>query len=180
MPNTTISNSRGLVQRSGSGFQVTNGVDVYQGVSNLAIGGGVPLALLAKRQEVTIGDASTTKATTGDFIPAGAMVVAASIAVVTASAGGNAFDITDFGLDGDADFFNAVGGATLDGNTAGGALMGFPDPAQTASGQPQPGGYFALADEAMITFGNSGAQVTDGVVSITIYYYDLSVNSATK
>ncbi len=53
--------------------------------------------------------------------------------------------------------------------------MGLPDPTETAAGGTNPGAYFAAADEAMITYNNPGASAAKATVSVTIWYYDLSV-----
>jgi hypothetical protein len=139
---------------------------------------GVPLTLTCKRQVIACTAATTTD-TTGDFIPAGAQVVAAAIAIVTPedATGGSACTISDFGLATapDADFFNVTPTATLACASAGVAIMGLPDPTQTAAGGSHPGGYFDTADEVRITYNNPGASDAKATVSVTIWYHDLSV-----
>ncbi len=190
MVKVVVDDARGLVQSAGSGLTVSNsatlsGLTELSGLtsaSNLSSTShravqslGVPLTLSSKRQVVAC-TAATTTATTGNFIPAGAQVVAAAIAIVTAedATGGSASTISDFGLDGDADFFNVAPTATLACASPAVAIMGLPDPNQTAAGGTHPGGYFAANDEAMITYNNPGASDAKATVSVTIWYYDLS------
>jgi len=175
MPKVVISDSKGLVQESGSGaiFKNSNvsikGVDENAGFSVTSSGGTVPLQLLCKRETVTVADDATTADSTASFIPADCLVVAAAVSVVTASAGGNTVNITDIGTDGDADLFNEAAGNTLAINTAGGCLMG--------TSNTKLGSLFAAADVMRVTFGDVGTQTTDAVLAVTIWYYDLSVTT---
>tara|TARA_Y100000592_G_scaffold98673_1_gene172382 strand:- start:1136 stop:1687 length:552 start_codon:yes stop_codon:yes gene_type:complete len=181
MVKVVVSDSKGLVQSTGSGVEIESSTTIsnLSSTSMTAVGRlGVPLTLKSKRQVVAV-TAATSTATTGNFIPAGAQVVAAAIAIVTAedATNGSACTISDFGIVGDADLFNVAPTNTLACANASVAIMGLVDPNQTAAGGTHPGGYFGANTEAQITYNNPGASDVKPTVSITIWYYDLSAVS---
>ena len=170
MPKVEYSKSKGLVQKAGSGF---DNDDLGAGERLKHKDSSTSVTLKAKRELITIADDTTAHDTEAGFIPAKSLVVACSVSVTTASAGGNTVNITDLGLDGDPDYFNP-GNFTAALNTAGSTLVGAPD-GSAAPIHP----YFAAADKVRVTVGDPGTQTTDGVVEVVLYYYDLSMTSAT-
>ncbi len=169
MPKVYIDNSKGLVQKSGSGF---DNDDLGAGQRLKHKDSSTSLTLKAARELITIADDTTAHDSSASFIPAKSLVVACSVSVTTASAGGNTVNITDLGLDGDPDYFNP-GNLTAALGTAGATLVGAPD-GSAAPINP----YFATADAVRVTCGDPGTQTTAGVVEVVLYYYDLSQTTA--
>ena len=172
MPKVTITNNKGLVQSSGAGLVVNSALNSTTGLTLLDSGGALNVALKSKRTTVTVVDNTQTIDTTGDFIPAYSKVIGLGVNVDTAGVGGNwaSATITDWGLDGDSDYFNIVG-ATL-ANTKGLAIIGAGD-----GSAPPISGFFSAADEVRITVDDPGTQTTAMVVGLTLWYYDLSDTS---
>ena len=158
MPKIFTSDSKGLVQKSGTGIDFDN---LGTGLRLKHIDSGAAITLKVKTMDVTINDSDTTTDTTGNFVPAGSRIVAAGVEVVTASS--NTFNITDLGLDGDADAFFTS--ATVAAGTLGSMKIGAPrDGAALAA-------RFATAnDELRATHASSGTQATDGVIRFTLWY----------
>ena len=174
MPKVTITNNKGLVQSSGAGLVVNSALNSTTGLTLLDSGGALNVALKSKRTTVTIADSTTTADTTGNFIPAYALVIGCGITIDTAGVGGNQPDnITDWGLTTgpDPDYFNPQND-TLTMGTKGGALIG----AEDGSAAPV-SGFFSTVGEVRITFADPGVQTTDAVVGVTLWYYDLSDTS---
>ncbi len=169
MPKVFTHDAKGLVQKAGTGIDVDN---LGSGLRLKHADSGAAITLKAKTTTVTLPDgAGTTTDTANGFVPAGSKIVAAGLEVVTASAGGNTFNITGLGLDGDPDFF--FSGATISANAVGGMKIGAPSDAAAVAAT------FATTDDRIrVTHGGAGGQTTDGVVRLTLWYYDLSATAA--
>ena len=188
MVRVVVNNRQGLVQKAGGGMAVSSelvttgqlrvkGDQVIQ-----ASAGSTEVALRCKREVLTMANASTTTDTGAGFIPANSLVVACGITLVVAGdGGGHSKDITDWGLDGDPDFFNVVnGGGTAYGTdaTVGTAKIGCCDSNVAVSdNQAAAAQFFLAADIVRITHGNVGAQDTACEVAVDLWYYDLSDTS---
>lgn len=170
MPKVFTNSTKGLVQTSGSGIdfdQVDDGIRLKASTSASAI------TIKAKSIDLTLANGDTTTASTGNFIPAGAKLIAASILTSTAGAGGNTINVTKFGLDGDDDYWAT--GITHAANTEGAQLVYNGEGLGAAAPIT---GYFASADEVLLTHGDPGSGTTQPVITVTIWYYDLSATSS--
>jgi len=168
MPKVFTNSTKGLVQTSGSGIAF-DALD--DGIRLKDNGAGGQITLKTKTEALTIADNTTTATTSSGFIPARAIVIASMVSVETASAGGNTVTISDYGLDNDADFFNAHN-ASIALNTAGGQLGGAPIAADGSLSS-----FFAAADEVTVTYGDPGTQTTKAVVNVTLWYYDTTATT---
>ena len=170
MPKVFTNSTKGLVQTSGSGIdfdQVDDGIRLKASTSASAI------TLKAKSIDLTLANSTTETESTGNFIPAGAKLIAASILTSTANVGGNNVNVTAFGLDGDKDYFAT--GITLASNSEGSQLVFNGN--GTGAAAPITG-FFSANDEVNITHGDPGSGTTQPVITVTIWYYDLSATSS--
>jgi len=193
MVKVVIDDAKGLVQSAGGGVEVNNnlalnGATTLQGASTVrgdqgyaSVSGGTVVTLRCKRETLTMANGTTTTDSAAGFIPANSLVIACGLTIATPGAGGNhGVNITDWGLDGDADFFNVVnGGATIATDAAAGtAKIGCCDSnvsisdAQKAAAQ-----FFLAADAVRLTHGNVGTQTTACQVNVDLWYYDLSATT---
>lgn len=169
MPKVFTNSSKGLVQKSGSGIDIDA---LEDGMRLKASTSGSAISLKAKSIDLTLANGDTTTASTGNFIPAGSKLVAASILTSTAGAGGNTINVTKFGLDGDDDYWAT--GITHAANTADAQLVYNGEGLGAAAPIT---GYFAAADEVLLTHGDPGSGTTQPVITVTIWYYDLSATA---
>ena len=165
-----------------------NSQTVLQGASTVrgdqsyaSAAGGTVVSLRCKRETITMTDGTTQTDTAAGFIPANSLVVACGITLAVAGVGGgHSKNITDWGLDGDDDFFNvANGGGTAFATDAavGTAKVGCCDASAPVAGQASPAQFFASADKVRVKHGNVGTQTTACQVHVDLWYYDLSATA---
>ena len=174
MPKVFTSDSKGLVQKSGTGIDIDN---LGSGIRHKHPSSGAVITLKAKTELATIADSASSVQSSAGFVPANSLIIAGAVEVAVASAGGNNVTIDSIGLlapnGGSADP-NYFGAASLSVQTLGGMKIGSQGDAAAADLQ-----FITSADKMTATFsGGVGTQSTAGVVRFTLWYYDLSATSA--